>query len=264
MVPTHLLLAILAALAAPHAVAIAEPPRTGEARLWTVQDAGGTITWDVQPADTYEAMNLRGQVMAAGREIGRIDLDRGHGSGRIVWPQGDGRSVALVLRAVPRAGSDAVEVILTPASGRAEDDMAGRLLLARDAAGQMTGTLITEVGVTEVSVLAEAPPDETHDLPGFGIWKSAYRLRGVPSGQGLTLRLGPSRDAVAVSRINAAASGIFITGCTPEVDQIAFEQASRDRKLATLDALWCMIEVPMAGDAIVSGWVPGRYLEPAP
>ena len=259
MGPTLPSLFILTVVAAPPI-----PSWTGPDRIWTVQGDGGPITWDVQPADTYDAMNLRGPLLAAGREIGRIDLDRGGGSGQIVWPQGDGRSIALTLEATPRAGGDAVEVVLTPQSGRAEDDMAGRLLLARDGAWRMTGTLITEVGVTEVEFQPAFGRDETHDMPGFGIWKSFYQLRGVPSDQRLALRLGPSRDAVEVDRVTAWASGIVITSCTPEVDQIAFEQASRARQLATLDALWCMIEVPMAGDAVLSGWVPGRYLEPSP
>lgn len=235
--------------------------------------AQAQVTWDVQPAWTLPMLSLDGVVSGpGGGPLGEIRLTEGQGTGTIRWPGGDGRVVPLALTAEPR-GEMGVEIDLRPTSGRIEDEMAGRLLLARTPGGRITGTLLTEVGFTEVALATSAPlrveppepePDErdSHDAPAFGVTKSYSHLRGVPSGQNLTLRAAPSREARSTGSTNANASGLLVIECTPQIDQIAFEEAPHARKLALLDALWCHVTVPMAGDAFLEGWVPGRYLEP--
>ena len=42
----------------------------------------------------------------------------------------------------------------------------------------------------------------------------------------------------------------------------AFDRADNSGRRALLAQAWCEVAVPMAGDAWMEGWLPGRLLEP--
>ena len=230
-----------------------------------------TVNWDVQPAWTYDLMTIEGELVSLGdgSPIGTIRIEGGTGTGSVRWPGGTGRSIAVALSGEPR-GQDGVELTLAPTTGRPEDDAAGRILLARNAAGEIVGTLISEGGFTQLRLVAATngsgdfvePIDETHDAPGFGVSGPAYRLRNIPPGQSVKLRTGPARDAASVSSVGAGATNLLVIACTPEIDQVEFDKSTTAARLAILDRLWCRVTLPLAGGGAVEGWVPGVYLEP--
>ena len=209
-----------------------------------------------------------------GLPLGRIDLSAR--TGEIVWPGGDGRRIAVVP-VVRARGAGGLDLALPSVSGDAADEAAGRLLLAPAPDGSLLGTLITEYGFTEIvlepfgtGTAGGAPPPEAEtepepeidDTPGFGVWADVFALRGVPAGQDLRLRSAPHREAGAVAAVNASAQGLLVLDCDPAVDALAYDRAPPDMRRAALDRVWCRVQVPMAGDAAVEGWVPGRYLDP--
>ncbi|MEM1047679.1 MAG: hypothetical protein AAGL24_16085 [Pseudomonadota bacterium] len=100
-------------------------------------------------------------------------------------------------------------------------------------------------------------PTEIDDLPGFGIWGPAYRLHNVPNGQRLVLRRAPSRQADILGSLSRSASEILVLMCTPQIDPLTYEDASRESKHRLLAGGWCRIE-----HAGVEGYVPGVYLDP--
>ncbi len=100
-------------------------------------------------------------------------------------------------------------------------------------------------------------PAEIDDLPGFGIWGPAYRLHNIPDGQRLVLRQAPSRQADIIGSLSRSASEILVLMCTPEIDALTYEDASRAGKHRLLAGGWCRIE-----HAGVEGYVPGVYLDP--
>ena len=97
--------------------------------------------------------------------------------------------------------------------------------------------------------------EELYDNPAFGIYKYTYALQGIPQGHGLALRQSPDRNATAVTTLSAQARDLQINTCLPDIDNIAFEEASAAVQAQVLSRVWC--EIYANG---TQGWVPGRYL----
>ena len=100
-------------------------------------------------------------------------------------------------------------------------------------------------------------PAEVNDLPGFGIWGPAYRLRNVPDGMRLVVRSGPDRTSGTVGSLPRSAIEILVLNCAPEIAPLVFEDASPADKRALLETAWC--EIDHYG---MTGHVPGIYLDP--
>ena len=107
------------------------------------------------------------------------------------------------------------------------------------------------------AVATDQDPAEAHDLPGFGIWGPAYRLRNVPEGNRLVVRAQAQRQAPTIGSLARAASEILVLDCSPEIVPLVFEDASREVKRELLGGLWCRID-----HYGMTGYVPGIYLDP--
>ncbi|WP_298983001.1 hypothetical protein [uncultured Roseibium sp.] len=103
----------------------------------------------------------------------------------------------------------------------------------------------------------EPDPAETADLPGFGIWGPAYKLRNVPNGMRLVVRAQGTRSAETVGSLARSASEVLVLNCAPEIAPLTFEDASPDSKRELLGGVWCQID-----HYGLTGFVPGIYLDP--
>lgn len=103
----------------------------------------------------------------------------------------------------------------------------------------------------------EPDPADTGDLPGFGIWGPAYKLRNVPNGMRLVVRAQGSRSAETVGSLARSASEVLVLNCAPEIVPLTFEDASPDGKRELLGGVWCQID-----HYGMTGFVPGIYLDP--
>ncbi|WP_298964915.1 hypothetical protein [uncultured Roseibium sp.] len=103
----------------------------------------------------------------------------------------------------------------------------------------------------------EPDPAETADLPGFGIWGPAYKLRNVPNGMRLVVRAQGTRSAETVGSLARSASEVLVLNCAPEIVPLTFEDASPDGKRELLGGVWCQID-----HYGMTGFVPGIYLDP--
>lgn len=101
----------------------------------------------------------------------------------------------------------------------------------------------------------QAEAEQGFDTPGFGVWASTFKVGGVNTT--LNLRAAPSANARLLTELPANARDILAIGigCTPEMDQIAFHDASPRIKEAMVAGRWCNIQ--WNG---YEGWVFGRYL----
>ncbi|WP_422041579.1 hypothetical protein [Roseibium sp.] len=104
---------------------------------------------------------------------------------------------------------------------------------------------------------AASDPAETADLPGFGVWGPAYRLRNVPDGMRLVVRASGDRGAATVGSLTRSASEILVLNCFPEIVPLDFEDASPEAKREMLGGVWCRID-----HYGMTGFVPGIYLDP--
>jgi len=100
-------------------------------------------------------------------------------------------------------------------------------------------------------------PAEAADLPGFGVWGPAYRLRNVPDGMRLVVRASADRGAATVGSLTRSATEVLVLNCFPEIVPLEFEDASREAKREMLGGVWC--EIDHYG---MTGFVPGIYLDP--
>jgi len=107
------------------------------------------------------------------------------------------------------------------------------------------------------SFASDQDPAEVHDLPGFGIWGPAYRLRNVQEGQRLVVRNEARRASATVGSLPRSASEILVLGCTPEIAPLVFEDASKEAKRELLGSAWCRVD-----HYGLTGYVPGVYLDP--
>lgn len=113
-------------------------------------------------------------------------------------------------------------------------------------------------GITSQQVHASSDdPAEVNDLPGFGIWGPAYRLRNVPQGMRLVVRSAGDRSAATVGSLTRSASEILVLNCAPEIVPLTFEDASAEAKRELLGGVWCQID-----HYGMTGFVPGVYLDP--
>ncbi|WP_298817779.1 hypothetical protein [uncultured Roseibium sp.] len=103
----------------------------------------------------------------------------------------------------------------------------------------------------------EPDPAETADLPGFGIWGPAYKLRNVPNGMRLVVRAQGTRSAETVGSLARSASEVLVLNCSPEIVPLTFEDASPEGKRELLGGVWCQID-----HYGMTGFVPGIYLDP--
>ena len=104
---------------------------------------------------------------------------------------------------------------------------------------------------------AASDPAETADLPGFGVWGPAYRLRNVPDSMRLVVRASGDRAAATVGSLSRSASEILVLNCFPEIVPLDFEDASPEAKREMLGGVWCRID-----HYGMTGFVPGIYLDP--
>lgn len=109
----------------------------------------------------------------------------------------------------------------------------------------------------EKNPYAQVDPDDEADNPAIGIYRHAYRLRGVPAGKRISLRATPSRQAAKAGSLSADAGGFQLNGCMPEIGSLEYEEASFQEKLQMLSSSWCQVQLESA-----VGWLPGIYLEP--
>ncbi|MEO0496056.1 MAG: SH3 domain-containing protein [Pseudomonadota bacterium] len=98
------------------------------------------------------------------------------------------------------------------------------------------------------------------DSPGFGVSGPAYRLRGVPEGGRLIVRSTPDRSGASVASLDVFATEIAVLECTPNIDPVQFQNASKDVKRRLLAGTWCQIQTPAPTSKV--GYVLGRYLDP--
>ncbi len=116
------------------------------------------------------------------------------------------------------------------------------------------------IGMDARSVSAQtdgADPAEAADLPGFGVWGPAYRLRNVPEGMRLVVRASGNRGSATVGSLTRSASEVLVLNCFPEIVPLDFEDASREAKREMLGGVWCQID-----HYGMTGFVPGIYLDP--
>lgn len=116
------------------------------------------------------------------------------------------------------------------------------------------------IGLETPPVSAQADtsdPAETADLPGFGVWGPAYRLRNVPEGMRLVVRASGDRSAATVGSLTRSASEVLVLNCFPEIVPLDFEDASPEAKREMLGGVWCRID-----HYGMTGFVPGIYLDP--
>jgi len=118
------------------------------------------------------------------------------------------------------------------------------------------GTLMLGLG-TSSATASDQDPAEVNDLPGFGVWGPAYRLRNVPEGMRLVVRSESRRGAATVGSLTRSATEILVLNCAPEIAPLAFEDASPDGKRELLGGAWCQID-----HYGMTGFVPGVYLDP--
>ena len=110
---------------------------------------------------------------------------------------------------------------------------------------------------------AEAGPDDTqeidtaNDVPASGIYRDRYRVVGVETA--LNIRIAPSASAAKVGELPAGHAGFFVNGCTPEVDDMAWEEMSIAQRDGVLASRWCEIDHRGA-----NGFVSGRHLAVLP
>ncbi|WP_299482492.1 hypothetical protein [uncultured Roseibium sp.] len=116
--------------------------------------------------------------------------------------------------------------------------------------------LLAGVGSQQVNASSDDPA-EVNDLPGFGIWGPAYRLRNVPEGMRLVVRSAGHRNAATVGSLTRSASEILVLNCAPEIVPLTFEDASVEAKRELLGGVWCQID-----HYGMTGFLPGIYLDP--
>lgn len=234
---------------------------------------GQALPWDTQPPETVSPENQLWHAPETMLEI--IDVT-GRSLGNVTFggdPQGPTATGALFgvfgtltahetqfTFAIQTAAAITFDLTVIDAASRAQKS--GALLLEiSDDATAMRGTLI--VG-TDVFVISLAPfdavantdqDDAFYDNPGFGIYKYTYGLKDIPQGRELALRQSPDRSAAVVIMLDKQTHALQINRCVPEIDNIAFDEATAATQDAVLARVWCEI---YANDAL--GWIPGRYL----
>ena len=97
------------------------------------------------------------------------------------------------------------------------------------------------------------------DTPNFGVWALSYQVRGIDAGGGLNIRRNPSTNAAIVGEIphNGRDIRMLGEGCTPVIDQTAFDRMNRRERVRELRDKWCRVQWNGR-----QGWVYGRYLRP--
>ena len=210
--------------------------------------------------------------MPSGYVIGTIELSGGRGE-VLLQPPGAGNGDMMLNATATQAGAtDIVLSLVDPNDGIVR----GSLSLAETVRGKPAGTLtfMGEKWDVMVPVIAELegpidydiqPGDlaeDPHDTPGIGVTGPTYRLRGGDIGASVQLRDRPERSARAAGEVNSGAQGILLKRCLPQIDSAAFDRADNSGRRALLAQAWCEVAVPMAGDAWMEGWLPGRLLEP--
>ena len=97
------------------------------------------------------------------------------------------------------------------------------------------------------------------NTPDFGVWALSYEVRNIDRGGALNVRRNPATNARIVGELPHNAENIHILGegCTPLIDQVAYDNMTRRQRIRTLANRWC--RVSWNGQ---SGWVYGRYLRP--
>lgn len=120
----------------------------------------------------------------------------------------------------------------------------------------ITGWLVIVFFANQVSGAGQ-DQEEVYDLPGFGIWGPAYKLRNIPEGQRLVVRADAQRQAPTVGSLPRLSSEILVLDCFPEITPLVFEDASREAKRELLGGVWCRID-----HYGMTGYVPGIYLDP--
>ena len=115
--------------------------------------------------------------------------------------------------------------------------------------------------ITNQDALRPVPLDEPDifDTPAFGVWAEIYEVYDVGRGDTLNLRSGPGTGYQVLTQLpwNAIEIEVIGTGCTPDLDQIAFTSMSVARQAEVLANRWCAVRW---GDW--TGWVSGRYIRP--
>lgn len=217
--------------------------------------------------------SLAGEILLpSGYVIGTIELSSGRGE-VFLQPPGAGNGDMMLNATATRAGAtDIVLSLVDPNDGAVR----GSLSLAEMVRGKPAGTLtfMGEKWNVMVPVIAELEgpidydiqpgdlADDTHDAPGLGVTGPTYRLRSGDIGTSVQLRDHPDRSARVSGAVNSRAQGILMKRCRPEIDSGAFDSADPAGRRALLAQAWCEVAVPMAGDAWIEGWLPGRLLEP--
>ncbi|PWK62932.1 hypothetical protein [Roseicyclus mahoneyensis] len=203
-----------------------------------------------------------------GQMLGALEL-RPRGDGTLIgggWLVPAGATGAAVDIGVWTNTLTAEAVDLTLERPTIPASPAGRLLVTlsqMSPGAPLTGTLVRGDS-WDLVTLARIEPEPHHDeelfdLPGVGVYGPPYRLRNT-NGGGVVLRSAPRSDAPTQGSLEAWATDIVVTGCTPEIDSLSWELANLTLRRQMLDAVWCEASRgPQAG-----GWVPGYFLDPIP
>lgn len=215
-------------------------------------------TWQV----TDEGGNILG-IVNINAEGSRIK-----GSGRLQENLLYGREVEVGLDEVTLT-DEAVRFDLTYFSGESGEQNTQTLLLTlpENIGNTMRGTLQTTqyfelVTFNPVSSQAFIPSEpEEYDLPGIGVTGPSYSIINVPEGKSLKLRTQPSQNSTKTANLMWNANQVIVQRCIPEVDTIAFEEATHEGKRKLLERTWCEVGHGVGADYI-QGFMPGKYLNP--
>ena len=219
--------------------------------LWTTIDGGFAGEWQI--------------LDASGNQLGILTLDQtGRGSGQIALDRSGRGGTVIVRDTLDRARS--IELRLEPKGQSVTADRQPRLLFERrgdggqgvlfglDGSRQMVTFRLVGNGNSE----NDATGLSEGDLPGFGIYAVEFEIVGVPPGVRLTLHREPDPASPMVGSVAVNERGIFAEECLPEIDNIAFEEATRARRAAMLRGAWCKV----SNDRGETGYIPGRHLQP--
>ncbi|MFL9841832.1 hypothetical protein ABS767_12730 [Sphingomonas sp. ST-64] len=217
--------------------------------------------------------SLSGEMLLkSGYVIGTVELSGGEGQ-VFVQPPGAGNGDVMLKALATRVGrADIALSLVDPNDGT----VMGALVLTEQTRGRPAGTLtfMGEKWDVEVPVIAELEgpidydlqaadiADDTRAAPGAGVTRPTYHLRGGKAGSNIRLHESVDASSRVTGTVNAGAQDIRVKRCAPEIDGAAFDRADAGARRALLDQVWCEAAVPMAGDAWIQGWLPGRLLEP--
>ncbi|QQA42825.1 SH3 domain-containing protein [Pelagovum pacificum] len=148
------------------------------------------------------------------------------------------------------------------ASNNIEVTMTGQKPVVNDAC-QITGTAPDTLRFNYVADAPNSGPAEPSDepmegdVPGFGVWADRFAVQRVASNDTLNVRTGPGTGYAVVGELPPTAQGILVEagGCTPEMDQIAYDQANRAQRTQMISTRWCDVSW-----GSLRGWVYAGYL----